>query len=92
MIESLKNQRLEDLAKPEESRTAWIYAGYFFACLGGFLAIFMGWHIWKGTKTLPDGSKVFSYNNSDRKHGKNMFFLGVVIFPIAFMLRIYYEM
>ena len=59
--------------------------------LGGFLGIIIGWYIWKSTKTLPDGNKVLSYNANDRKHGRIIFYLGIIIFPIAFALRMYAE-
>jgi len=91
LIKSLKSQRIKDLEKPEESQKTWIYIGYLFSLLGGLLGMFVGWHIWKGTKTLPDGRKVLSYNTSDRKHGRNIFYIGIIIFPIAFAFRLYYE-
>ena len=91
LINSLKTQRLKDLEKPEESQKTWIYVGYLFSLLGGFLGMFIGWYIWKGTKTLPDGRKVFSYSESDRKNGRIIFLIGVIVFPIVFLFRLYVD-
>lgn len=60
LINSIKNQRIKGLEKPEVSQKTWIYAGYLFSLLGGILGVFIGWHIWRATKVLPDGRKVFS--------------------------------
>ena len=88
LVDSLKKERLKDLAQPEKSQKNWIYTGYFFSLLGGFLGVLIGWFIWNDNKILPDGTRVYSYSESDRKHGKRIFLLGVVIFPILFYLRI----
>ncbi|MBL6447380.1 hypothetical protein JMN32_13760 [Fulvivirga sp. 29W222] len=83
LIASLKTQRLADLTEPEASQMGWVYAGYFFSLIGGLLGLLMGWQIWNGTKTLPGGKKVYSYCHSDRKHGRNIFLIGLVIFPVV---------
>lgn len=88
LLLSLKKQRLEDLSKPEESNFGWILFGYISAALGGILGLFLGWHIWKSTKTLPDGKIVYTYNQKDRSHGQIIFYLGVFIFPIALIISI----
>jgi len=88
IINSLRKQRLEDLSKPEQSQKAWIYAGYLFSLLGGLLGVFIGWHLWRATKVLPNGQKVKTYSQTDRKHGRNMFIIGVIVFPLVFALRV----
>ena len=42
LLNSLKKQRLEDLAKPDEGQKPWIIAGYFLALLGGFIGLIIG--------------------------------------------------
>ena len=88
LLLSLKKQRLEDLAKPEESDFGWILFGYISAALGGILGLFLGWHIWKSTKTLPDGKIVYTYSQKDRSHGQIIFYLGIFIFPITLIISI----
>ena len=38
LLNTLKKERLEDLARPEENQEAWIIIGYVFAFIGGLLA------------------------------------------------------
>ncbi|WP_236262991.1 hypothetical protein [Aggregatimonas sangjinii] len=87
MLNSLKKERIKQLAKPEENQKAWIFCGYVFAIFGGFLGLIIGYFLWTAEKTLPDGNKVYSYSEKDRKHGKTIFFISVIIFPTALFLR-----
>lgn len=78
MLGALTKQRIEDLSRPHDGQKPWIYLGYGFAFIGGLLGLFIGWYLWNSKKTLPDGQKVYSYSEEDQKHGRNIFFLGVV--------------
>lgn len=88
LLNSLKNERLKDLAKPEENQNPWIIAGYIFSLLGGFLGLIIGYFLWTSKKTLPNGQKVYSYSANDRKHGKYIFYIGLIITPIALLLKV----
>ena len=88
VVELLKKQRLEELAKPEENQKAWIYAGYITAVLGGFLGIFIGWHLSTYKKTLPNGDRVYGHSQSDRKHGNRILIIGVICFFVGLTYRI----
>ncbi|TXK36963.1 hypothetical protein FVR03_16430 [Pontibacter qinzhouensis] len=88
LIASLKKQRLLDLSTPEEGQQAWIFLGYLLSLLGGFLGMCIGWFLWKQKKTLPNGQKVYAYTAPDRKHGRNMFFIGVIVFSIVFAVKL----
>jgi len=87
LLDSLKNERLKDLAKPEGNQRPWIIAGYAFAILGGFLGLLIGYSLWTSKKTLPNGQKVYSYAANDRAHGKYIFFIGLIITPTAIILK-----
>jgi len=89
LLTSLKKQRLADLAKPEESSNGWIIFGYISSALGGLLGLFLGWHIWRSTKTLPNGNVVYTYNAKDRSHGQIIFYIGLIVFPIAVIVTIF---
>ena len=89
LLDSLKKQRLEDLAKPDENQKPWIIAGYVFALLGGFLGLIIGYFLWTSKKTLPNGQKVYSYSSNDRKHGKYIFYIALIIFPSALLLKVF---
>ena len=88
LLNSLKNERLRDLAKPEENQKPWIIAGYVFSLLGGFLGLIIGYFLWTSKKTLPNGQKVYSYSANDRKHGKYIFYIGLIITPTALLLKV----
>lgn len=88
LLNSLKNQRLADLAKPEGNQKSWIIGGYIFAFLGGLLGLIIGYSIWTSKKTLPNGEKVFSHSEKDRKQGKYIFYIGLVIFPLSIIIRV----
>lgn len=86
-IAEIEEQRLEELKKPEKSQTAWIAFGYIAALSGvflvpylSFIGVFMGWYLSHGKKTLPDGERVYIYIGSDRKHGKIIFWLAILVF------------
>jgi hypothetical protein len=88
LLNSLKNERLKDLAKPEGNQKPWIIGGYVFSILGGFLGLIIGYFLWTSKKTLPNGQKVYSYSENDRKHGKYIFYIGLIIAPTAMLLKV----
>lgn len=88
LLNTLKKERLDDLARPEGNQEAWIIIGYVFAFIGGLLGLIVGYFLWTSTKTLPNGQKVYSYSSKDRKHGKYIFYIGLIIAPTALLLRL----
>lgn len=84
----LSKKRIIDLKTPEPPQTSWIIIGYLCSLLGGVFGIFIGWHLWSHKKTLPNGEKVFEYNENDRKHGKRIFYLSLVIFVLLFIAKL----
>lgn len=91
LLNSLKNERLKDLAAPEGNQKPWIIAGYVFSFLGGFLGLIIGYFLWTSKKTLPNGQKVYSYAQKDRKHGKYIFYIGLILIPLALLIRVLLE-
>jgi hypothetical protein len=88
LLSSLKNERLEQLAEPDGNQESWIIAGYIFAIFGGFLGLIIGYSLWTSKKTLPNGEKVYSYSEKDRKNGKYIFYIGLITTPIGFLLLV----
>ena len=86
-ISAIKAKRIEELKVVDKPQTFWIVFGYIVAFLGGVLGVFIGWHLWTFKKTLPDGERVYDYSESDRRHGKRIFYISVVVFAIAFILK-----
>ena len=89
-ISKIRQSRIEELKKPEHSQGIWIVIGYGCALLGGILGIFIGWHLSTYKKTLPDGERVYDYNDEDRKHGRRIFYLSIIVFAISIIYKIIY--
>jgi ATP-dependent Zn protease len=87
-LNSLRKTRIEDLAKPEEKQTNNVWVGYLFSLLGGLIGIAIGWNMMSSKKKLPNGEEIFSYQENDRKHGKRIMILGIVMLIILTFLRI----
>ena len=82
-LESMKEQRFEELAKPQKVPDYWIFFGYLFALFPFLLVgVVIGFFLWTSKKSLPNGKKAYTYTQSDRQHGKYMFVLGVIILLI----------
>ncbi len=92
LLRSLKQDRIADLSKPDESQAGWIVFGYILLIFGGFFGFLIGWYLWTMKKTLPTGEKIYVYTKSDRKHGKRLFILGLIIFPTVMLLKILNQM
>ena len=90
-LAELKEKRIEELKEPETPQTTWIVVGYMAAFLGGILGIFIGWHLLSSKKTLPNGEKVYDYNEDDRKQGRNIFYLSIIIFAIAVVIKVFVD-
>lgn len=83
LIESLKQVRIAALSKPAKGQTLLIIVGYIFSFTISFIGLFIGWYLWKMKKTLPNGQKIYANSEIDRIHGKWIFFIGIVLWPIA---------
>ena len=87
-ISEIKKQRMVELSKPEESQRVYIIIGYVSAFLGGFLGVFIGWHLLTFKKTLPNGNRIYAYSENDRKQGNRILIIGVVFIVIWILYRI----
>lgn len=81
-IELLQAKRMTNLATPESGTSWWIVAGYLSATLGGLMGIGIGLYMITAKKTLPDGTRLHTYNSKTRRHGSFIFALGLVAFVI----------
>jgi hypothetical protein len=99
-LQNLKDKRINVLSKPETSQTVLVIFGYAVNVLGILslfihiefrliwlpIAIIMG-AILSQTKTvLPNGEVVFSYNETDRKHGKIIGLLCMLLILLILIL------
>lgn len=77
-LAAIEEKRIGELRAPDKPQTLWITIGYICAFGGGVFGIFIGWYLANGKKTLPDGERVYEYSGHDRKHGRNIFYIGIV--------------
>ncbi|MEM7086568.1 MAG: hypothetical protein AAF489_10325 [Bacteroidota bacterium] len=87
MIDSFKKEQIDELAQPEKNQMGWVIAGYIFAFVGGLAGLIIGWALWKAKKSLPDGSKVYTYSEKDRNQGKYIFYIGIIVLPIILLIK-----
>ncbi|RZJ60073.1 MAG: hypothetical protein EOO45_24870 [Flavobacterium sp.] len=88
-LRTMRVQRIEELAKPQENHMGWIAAGYIMALLGGFFGIIIGYVIWTSGKTLPNGQYAYTYTHSGRKQGKIIFILGIVVLTAVILSQVF---
>jgi hypothetical protein len=86
-VEAIKERRIMELSQPEPSQTLSIFAGYFFAIVGGLFGILIGWFLSSHKKTLPNGDRVYAYNTNDRKHGRNILYLGIFVLILGYYIK-----
>lgn len=84
----LRQHRVAELARPEESQKAWIAMGYLSALLGGAFGVLIGWQLQFHRKTMPDGRRVFAYGEADRRHGLYILILSMVVLGGIIVFRI----
>lgn len=83
-LANINKKRIEELKAPDQPQNYWIVVGYLFALCGGVLGIFIGWHLSTYKKTLPNGERVFQYIERDRKQGRRMFYLSILVVILIF--------
>lgn len=88
MLTKMRDKRISELSRPETGQRPWIIAGYIMALLGGFFGVITGYVLWTSKKTLPNGSSVYTYSESDRKHGKIILIIGMVVLSLMLLLKI----
>ncbi len=86
-IEKIKTNRIVEVSRPEESQKTYIIIGYITAVLGGFLGIFIGWHLLTFKKTLPNGNRIYAYSDNDRKQGNRILIIGGFFLVIWLLFR-----
>ncbi len=87
-LNQYRADRIKELKKPEKNHFGWILAGYLFSFLGGLLGFIIGYVLYTQKKTLPNGERVYEYSEKDRKHGKWMIRIGVVVLVLNIFIKI----
>lgn len=74
-------KRLVEIGKPEKGSLFWIAIGYILS-LGGLFGFFFGLAYLSAKKILPDGSRVYVYDESTRNHGRNILVISCIFIGI----------
>lgn len=78
VIRLKKEMRINQLKEPQKAEQGWLIFGYITMVLGGFFGIFIGYYLSQFKKMIPNGEKVYVYDETARKNGKIMFSLGII--------------
>jgi hypothetical protein len=84
-LAQIKSSRIKELGEPESEESSYILGGYISAIFA--IGIFWGLFFLYGKKLLPNGRKVYIYNEQTRNHGKNIVIISSLILGIALLLK-----
>lgn len=87
-LEKLRKDRIDELAQPEKDQQLWIIFGYISAICGGLVGLIIGYMMLKSMKTLPNGTQVQTYSPRDLRHAKNIYHIGLVVFPLVLLMGV----
>jgi hypothetical protein len=86
-LEQLKKDRLDLLRVPKKAVKGWLIFGLVFSIFGGLTGIIIGWyHL--SVKTLPDGERVFIYEDNIRRLSKILLYTGLFFFIAELLIFI----
>lgn len=88
-IQKLKEHRLVELSKNENSSPLIIFAGYFFAVAGAILGFWIGASLYFSKNTLPNGEQVYNYSKFDRNHGYIIMGISILAFIFGMITIIF---
>ena len=77
-LKKIQDEKIKLLSLPRPSDKSLMWTGYLLALIVAPLGIIIGFSMAHMKRTLPDGQRLFAYNESDRKEGKRIFTLGCV--------------
>jgi len=86
IISNFKKEKAFENLKPEKSDTVTIWIGYVFSIMGAVLGFAISLFLINSKKTLPSGEKVYTYCQSDRKHGLTMFIISCIVSVISIII------
>ena len=88
-VQELKDKKIAELRKPEKGHKGWLIFGFISAILGGLIGIFIGYHLFKFKKSIPNGEKVYAYDTETRRIGLRIFYIGLIAFVFWIIIWIF---
>ncbi|MDP4129292.1 MAG: hypothetical protein Q8939_03950 [Bacteroidota bacterium] len=77
-LKRFQDEKMRLLSRPEASDKSWTWLGYLMALLAAPLGMIIGFSMAFMQRTLPDGQRLFAYNEQDRREGKRILTLASV--------------
>ncbi|MCS3867555.1 ABC-type lipoprotein release transport system permease subunit [Chryseobacterium ginsenosidimutans] len=78
LLNVISKQRIKELSQEEEVPKMWIYFGYLFAIIGGFIGVIIGYTIMSYKRNLSNGNSAYLYRKEDRKQGQNILICSII--------------
>lgn len=75
-LKRFQDEKIKLLSMPRPSDKSLTWTGYLLALIVAPLGMVIGFSMAWMKRTLPDGQRLFAYNESDRKEGKRILILG----------------
>jgi hypothetical protein len=85
----LKAKRVNELSKPDMVKRCSIILGYILCFFFFPIGLFMGWNWGFSKKTLPNGQRVYMYDDNGQKHGRRIFAMGLILLVLSIAWRIF---
>jgi len=87
-LDEWKTKRLDFLAQPELVKDSYLRTAYIFCILGGIIGFFMGRHVHAFQKLMPNGKKVYAFDDVSRLKGKKVERVGIFFVFVYIVLLI----
>lgn len=84
-VKEARKERVREKAKPETITSTRVLLGYAFSFLSPIVGLFIGLALMLHKKTLPDGKRVYGYNQKTRNDGLGMVIISLVMMAIIFL-------
>lgn len=81
----MKEERLHELAEPKHFGGLWLILIYICSLFLGIFTVFLGWFIITYKKTLPNGDRIYFFDESTRKNG-----WGITIVSMLSLIAFFY--
>jgi hypothetical protein len=83
-VKTLRTERIRELETPETERTSKLWPGYLLAILVPIVGVFYSSFNLTLNRVLPDGQKVWVYDQKSRRHFRVMFAISLFEILLAF--------
>lgn len=84
----LRNKRINELSKPDTVKRSSIILSYILCFFFFPVGLFIGWNWGYSKKTLPNGQRVYVYDNNVQKHGRRIFAMGLILLVLSVIFKI----